>query len=92
MADAAKVKARERITNHDVKAIEYFVKDRLCDLGLNKQQEFVHFGLTSEDVNCTANPLSLKEFVQQVYLPKVKNEVLLPLRKLAESCYDVLIF
>jgi len=69
VADAVKVKATEKITNHDVKAIEYYVKDKLAEVGLKEYQEFVHFGLTSEDVNCTANPLALKEFMQQVYIP-----------------------
>ncbi len=86
--DAVKVKNTEKITNHDVKAIEYFVKEKLEAIGLKDYQEFVHFGLTSEDVNCTANPLSLKEFVQQVYIPALENDVIKPLKELAKSTYD----
>jgi adenylosuccinate lyase len=59
--DALKIKETEKTTNHDVKAVEYFVKEKLQALGLEKQLEFVHFGLTSQDINNTAIPLSLKD-------------------------------
>jgi len=87
--DAVKIKATEKVTNHDVKAVEYFVKEKLEKLGLEKYQEFVHFGLTSEDVNCTANPLALKEFVQQQYIPALENDVIKPLKELAKATWEV---
>ena len=68
-ANAQKVKDTEKITNHDVKAVEYFVKDELEALGLEDTLEFVHFGLTSQDINNTSVPLSLKDAVNEVYLP-----------------------
>ncbi|MBK7085935.1 MAG: adenylosuccinate lyase [Flavobacteriales bacterium] len=67
--DAQAVKSIERVTNHDVKAVEYWLKERLDELGLGAQKEFVHFGLTSQDINNTALPLLLKEFVFVYYLP-----------------------
>jgi len=70
-ADAQQVKDIERTTNHDVKAVEYWLKARLAELGLKDQQEFVHFGLTSQDVNNTAMPLLVKEFVFVHYLPEL---------------------
>jgi adenylosuccinate lyase len=68
-ADAQWVKDKERITNHDVKAVEYFVKEAMARLGVGAWKEFVHFGLTSQDVNNTAIPLSLKRATEQVVLP-----------------------
>jgi adenylosuccinate lyase len=67
--DAQRIKDIEKVTNHDVKAIEYFLKERLQEIGLERQQEFVHFALTSQDVNNTALPLLIKEFVFEAYLP-----------------------
>lgn len=69
--DAEKIKNTERITNHDVKAVEYFVKEKMEELGLEKSLEFVHFGLTSQDINNTSIPLSLKEGMKAVYLPNL---------------------
>ncbi|HLS10910.1 MAG TPA: adenylosuccinate lyase [Flavobacteriaceae bacterium] len=69
--DTKEIKETERITNHDVKAVEYFVKDRLQALGLDKHLEFVHFGLTSQDINNTAIPLAVKESIENVYLPRL---------------------
>ena len=69
-ADALEVKETERTTNHDVKAVEYFVKHRLDALGLGEYREFVHFGLTSQDVNNTAVPLSMKECHEEVLMPQ----------------------
>lgn len=63
------VKDKERVTNHDVKAVEYFVKDNMDRMGLGEFKEFVHFGLTSQDINNTSVPLSLKEACFEVYLP-----------------------
>ena len=68
-ADAQWIKDSEKITNHDVKAVEYFLKDRMKSLGLGEYLEFIHFGLTSQDINNTSIPLSLKEGILGVYLP-----------------------
>jgi adenylosuccinate lyase len=70
--DANRIKALERITNHDVKAVEYFLKEEMNRLGLEKVSEFVHFGLTSQDVNNTAIPLSLMRASQDILLPQIK--------------------
>ncbi|MBP5589030.1 MAG: adenylosuccinate lyase, partial [Bacteroidales bacterium] len=67
--DAQKVKEREKVTNHDVKAVEYFIKDRFAEKGWTKWSEFIHFGLTSQDINNTAFPLMIKEAVANVYMP-----------------------
>lgn len=69
LEDAAKVKEIEAITNHDVKAVEYFIKERIQDLDLGKATEFIHFGLTSQDINNTAIPMLLKNSVEEVYIP-----------------------
>lgn len=71
--DARKIKDIEKITNHDVKAVEYFIKEKFDNLNLEKYKEFIHFGLTSQDVNNTATPKSLKEAVEEVYYPVVKE-------------------
>jgi len=68
-SDAQRIKDIEKVTNHDVKAIEYFLKERLEEAGLKGQQEFVHFALTSQDINNTALPLLIKDFVFTSYLP-----------------------
>ena len=65
--DAHAIKAYEKVTNHDVKAVEYFLKDKMIALGFEKHIEFIHFGLTSQDINNTAIPLSLKEAITEVY-------------------------
>lgn len=69
LEDAQKIKTIERTTNHDVKAVEYFLKEKFEAFGLNKFKEFIHFGLTSQDINNTATPLLLKHAVEQVYGP-----------------------
>ncbi len=69
--EANEVKQIERTTNHDVKAVEYWLKDRMDALGFGPSKEFIHFGLTSQDINNTALPLLLKEFVQENYLPGI---------------------
>jgi len=69
LADALKIKETERITNHDVKAVEYYLKGRFDEMKLGKYKEFIHFGLTSQDINNTAVPLTLKLAVHDVYLP-----------------------
>ena len=72
-ADAARVKEIEAVTNHDVKAVEYIIKEKMDALGLERYKEFVHFGLTSQDINNTAIPLSLKEALAAVYYPAVEE-------------------
>ena len=72
-ADAAKIKEFERVTNHDVKAVEYFIKERMTALGCGDIQEFVHFGLTSQDVNNTSIPLSLKRATEEVLIPLLES-------------------
>lgn len=69
LTDAEKVKEREKITNHDVKAIEYFLKERFFQSGWGKWSEFIHFGLTSQDINNTAVPLSIKDAMINLYFP-----------------------
>jgi len=69
--DAQRIKDIESITNHDVKAVEYFIKEEFEKLGLQEFKEFIHFGLTSQDINNTAVPYSIKEAVNQVYLPQL---------------------
>jgi adenylosuccinate lyase len=69
LSDAEKIKEREKITNHDIKAIEYFLKERFFQSGWGKWSEFIHFGLTSQDINNTAIPLSIKDALINVYFP-----------------------
>lgn len=71
--DAEKIKEIEQTTNHDVKAVEYFIKEAFDTLGLSSFKEFVHFGLTSQDINNTAIPLSFKDCFQEVFLPKLNS-------------------
>ena len=71
--DAQKIKDTEKITNHDVKAVEYFLKEKFDELGLQNWKEFIHFGLTSQDINNTSIPLSFKEANEKVYLPALKR-------------------
>ncbi len=71
--DAQRIKDIEKNTNHDVKAVEYFLKEKFDNLGLSSYKEFIHFGLTSQDINNTAIPLSLKEAVEKVYYPSVEK-------------------
>ena len=82
--DAEKIKEIEKTTNHDIKAVEYFIKDKLTDLKLSDYKEFIHFGLTSQDINNTAIPLSLNEAFDHVYYPKVA-ELLQKLSELGEN-------
>ncbi|MFD2565621.1 adenylosuccinate lyase [Aquimarina rubra] len=67
--DAQAIKDIEKVTNHDVKAVEYFIKEKFDNLGLQEYKEFIHFGLTSQDINNTAIPLSIKEAIGDVYIP-----------------------
>jgi len=73
LSDAEKIKSTEKITNHDVKAVEYFVKDQLENLNLGAYKEFVHLGLTSQDINNTAIPYSIKLAYNEVYLPMINK-------------------
>ena len=86
--EALKVKEIEQTTNHDVKAVEYFIKEAFDYLQLQAYKEFIHFGLTSQDINNTAIPLSIKEAVQQVYLPALE-QLLGKLRSLVAQWEDV---
>jgi adenylosuccinate lyase len=83
--DAKAVKEIEKTTNHDVKAVEYFIKKEFDKLDLGKYKEFIHFGLTSQDINNTAIPLSIKEAINKAYLPHLE-EVLEVLSELTEAC------
>lgn len=86
--DAVKIKDIERVTNHDVKAVEYFIKDKFSDLKLDKYKEFIHFGLTSQDINNTAVPLSLKEAIEDIYRPSLMS-VCDKLKELSTEWSDV---
>ncbi|HIP35632.1 MAG TPA: adenylosuccinate lyase [Crocinitomix sp.] len=88
LEDALKVKTTERITNHDVKAVEYLLKEKLNEWGLSKFEEYIHFGLTSQDINNTAVPLSIKEAIKNEYLP-VLDEVIELLKQYANEWKDV---
>ena len=70
LEDALTIKSIEKVTNHDVKAVEYFIKEKFDSLGLKEHKEFIHFGLTSQDINNTAVPLSIKEAMNDIYLPE----------------------
>ena len=85
---AQEVKDIEATTNHDVKAVEYYIKRHLPQLGLEEIEEFVHFGLTSQDVNNTAFPLMLREALHEVYLPTL-HKLIEQLRQLANEWHDV---
>jgi adenylosuccinate lyase len=71
--DAQKIKDIEKVTNHDVKAVEYFIKEAFESLGLSSFQEFIHFGLTSQDINNTSVPLSVKEALEEVIYPSIET-------------------
>jgi adenylosuccinate lyase len=88
-ADATRVKEIESVTNHDVKAIEYFLKEQFDKLGgLDSYKEFIHFGLTSQDINNTSVPLSLKEALAQVYYPQIE-ELISVLKGYADEWKDI---
>lgn len=86
--DAQEIKRIECTTNHDVKAVEYFLKNKMEFLGLGEYKEFIHFGLTSQDINNTAIPLAFKEALEKVYLPAV-HEVVDKLKDMATQWADV---
>lgn len=88
-ASASRVKEIESITNHDVKAVEYFIKEEFDKIGgLDNYKEFIHFGLTSQDINNTSVPLSVKEALEEVFYPQVE-ELIAQLKEYAEAWKDV---
>lgn len=87
-SDAKNIKDLEKVTNHDVKAVEYFIKSKFEELGLRKYQEFIHFGLTSQDINNTSIPLLLKEAVEKELLPLIA-EVQAALKELARQWKNI---
>ncbi|MBL6668080.1 MAG: adenylosuccinate lyase [Crocinitomicaceae bacterium] len=86
--DALWIKETEKTTNHDVKAVEYFLKEKMTALGLERYLEFIHFGLTSQDINNTAVPLSLKEGIDDVYLPLL-DDMIAKIKELETEWKDV---
>lgn len=87
-SDAQRVKEIEKTTNHDVKAVEYLIKEKMESLGIGDQMEFVHFGLTSQDINNTATPLMMKEATEQVYVPLL-NELIARLKSLSADWKNI---
>ena len=88
-SDAARVKEIESVTNHDVKAVEYFIKEKLSDFNLQASTlNFVHFGLTSQDINNTSVPLSIKEALDEVVIPLLK-ELIQVLTTMADEWKDI---
>jgi adenylosuccinate lyase len=86
--NAQAIKDIEKVTNHDVKAVEYFIKEKFDTLNISQYKEFIHFGLTSQDINNTAIPLSIKEAIDDVYVPEF-NAVLNRLTELAKDWADI---
>lgn len=86
--DATRIKEIESVTNHDVKAVEYFIKEKFDLLSLQEYKEFIHFGLTSQDINNTSVPLSIKDALNEVYFPGLQ-EVIDMLKKYAEDWADI---
>ena len=86
--DAQAVKEIEKTTNHDVKAVEYLLKNKFDELGLEESKEFIHFGLTSQDINNTAVPLSLKDAIEAEYLPEIE-EIIAKLTQLSQDWANV---
>ncbi|MCF6365680.1 MAG: adenylosuccinate lyase [Bacteroidales bacterium] len=88
LQDAQKIKDIEKITNHDVKAVEYFLKEKFDEFGLSEHKEFIHFGLTSQDINNTATPMLLRDAFEVDFLPSVK-QVIEKLFELSEQWADI---
>jgi adenylosuccinate lyase len=85
--EAQRVKDIEKITNHDVKAVEYFIKEEFDKIGgLDAYKEFIHFGLTSQDINNTSVPLSVKEALEECFYPQVE-ELIAQLQTYADECF-----
>lgn len=88
LADAARIKEIESVTNHDVKAVEYFLKEQFDAMGLEPYKEFIHFGLTSQDINNTSVPMSIREAIYEVYLPELRTMIDM-LEAMSEQWKDV---
>ncbi len=88
IADANKVKDIEKVTNHDVKAVEYFIKEKFDALNLESYKEFIHFGLTSQDINNTASPCSMRDAIHKVYFPLIE-ELIAKLESLTKEWEEV---
>ncbi len=88
LEDAEKIKEIENVTNHDVKAVEYFIKERFDELKISSYKEFIHFGLTSQDINNTAVPYSLRDAVETIYYPLLE-ELISQLDELATEWKDI---
>lgn len=88
LEEAKHIKELEAITNHDVKAVEYFLKGKMDSLGMGEYKEFIHFGLTSQDINNTAIPLALKEYRRDVLLPSLED-ILSTMKKLADDWKNI---
>lgn len=86
--DARRIKEIEGVTNHDVKAVEYFIKEKFDAMGLSEYKEFIHFGLTSQDINNTSVPMSIREALENVYLPRLE-ELIDTLDRMATDWADV---
>ncbi len=86
--DAARIKEIESVTNHDVKAVEYFLKERFDALGLESYKEFIHFGLTSQDINNTAVPMSIADAIRDTYRPQL-IEMINHLEARADEWYEI---
>ena len=86
--DAIAIKNIEKVTNHDVKAVEYFIKEKFDALGISKYKEFIHFGLTSQDINNTAIPASIREAISDIYVPEF-NLLLNKLKELAQEWANI---
>lgn len=87
-ADAQKIKDIEKVTNHDVKAVEYFIKEKFDALGLQEYKEFIHFGLTSQDINNTAIPLTIKDALAEVLIPETEA-LIKEISRLAEEWKEI---
>lgn len=88
LEDAEKIKEIEKVTNHDVKAVEYFLKEKFDKIGLGSFKEFIHFGLTSQDINNTSVPLSIKKAMEDVYYPEL-DSLIKKLTRMADEWRDV---
>lgn len=88
LADANVVKDTEKVTNHDVKAVEYFIKDKFDEMGLSDYKEFIHFGLTSQDINNTSVPMMVKESLSDVFVPAIE-ELIAKLNAYAEEWKNI---
>ena len=86
--EAEKIKKIEITTNHDIKAVEYYLKDKFNEMGLAEVAEWIHFGLTSQDINNTAIPLSIKEYLGNIYLPNIEN-LSLKIRGMEDSWFNI---